>query len=390
MVIKMVSPEDFGRYSVATNFINLIVIPLSGFLTAGLRRYTAYYISRNEYSFLSGIIKICIVYAFSLSIILTLPFLFFSKFISQIFLNSLEYSKFLFFYSFSIPFIIFSNYLSSFLTGLEKFKEISISNNISPNISRILFLFIWWLFLPFKEVGITLSLVFKSIVSFFQLSFYSLKKLKEFLKFEKKYEFKEWFRYSFPTFLRYVFSYIADNIGVVILGSSKNSLEAGIYRGANFLSNMLWSINLSFSSVLNPRLVHLIAQNKITESKKLMYKFMFLNILVNFIFLLMFIIFGKQLLYLLGKEYINGYNVLIILSLCSLIEAMSGVFQVYIDAKGRSDLNLISYIIYNISTIYFIALFTNLYSKEGTALGYLFGIVVLSIMRFIFYFKISK
>ncbi|MFZ8846146.1 MAG: oligosaccharide flippase family protein, partial [Candidatus Hydrothermia bacterium] len=44
MVIKMVSPEDFGRYSVATNFINLIVIPLSGFLTAGLRRYTAYYI----------------------------------------------------------------------------------------------------------------------------------------------------------------------------------------------------------------------------------------------------------------------------------------------------------------------------------------------------------
>ncbi len=262
MVIKMVSPEDFGRYSVATNFINLIVIPLSGLLTAGLRRYTAYYISRGEYSFLSGIIKICIVYAFSLSIILTLPFLFFSKFISQIFLNSLEYSKFLFFYSFSIPFIIFSNYLSSFLTGLEKFKEISISNNISPNISRILFLFIWWLFLPFKEVGITFSLVFKSIVSFFQLSFYSLKKLKEFLKFEKKYEFKEWFRYSFPTFLRYVFSYIADNIGVVILGSSKNSLEAGIYRGANFLSNMLWYINLSFSSVLNPRLVHLIAQNK--------------------------------------------------------------------------------------------------------------------------------
>jgi O-antigen/teichoic acid export membrane protein len=104
----------------------------------------------------------------------------------------------------------------------------------------------------------------------------------------------------------------------------------------------------------------------------------------------MFIIFGKHLLYLLGKEYINGYNVLIILSLCSLIEAMSGVFQVYTDAKGRSDLNLISYIIYNISTIYFIALFTNLYSKEGTALGYLFGIVVLSIMRFIFYFKISK
>jgi len=389
IVIKMVSAEDFGSFSVATNFINLYVIILGGFLTNALRRFTAYYRGNNDYEKLSGLLKTSLYYAFILSLILTLPFLFFSKQISLFFLKSEVYTKFLFFYSFSIPFIIFSSYLSAYLSGFEKFKELSISNNIMPNIFRLIFLIIWWIFLPFKEIGITLSLVIRSIINFIFNVFYSKENLRV-LEHKPRYEFKNWFKFSFPSFIKYGFSYLADNIGVVILGSLKDNLSAGIYRGSSFISSILWNLNIAFSSVLMPRITFLISENKEIIALKTLRKFFLLNTIVIFISLIFLIFFGKFILSLLGKDYVFGYDVLIILTFQCLIGTFSSPFEVYLEAKGRTDLNLLNYIIYSLSSIFFLFFLTKLYSKEGTALAYLFSITLMSISRIIIFKLVSK
>ncbi|MEO0144636.1 MAG: oligosaccharide flippase family protein [candidate division WOR-3 bacterium] len=389
IVIKMVSTKDFGSYSVATSFTNLFVIILGGFLTSAIRRFSAYYRGNNEFDKISGILKFSLIYSFTLSIVLTFPFLFFPSLISQIFLNSIDYSKFLFFYAFSIPFTIFSTYLTAYLSGFEKFKEISFSTNIFPNIFRLLFLIFWWLFLPFKEIGITLSLVFKSIINFLSSYYYSKEELK-ILKYNPKYEFKKWLKFSTPSFLRYAVSYLADNIGIIILGSLKDSLSAGIYRGANFISSILWNINIAFSSVLMPRITYFISQNKEELALKTLRKYYILNSFIILLFTIFIIFFGKYLLLLLGRDYVLGYKVLIILSFQALIGTISAPYEVYLEAKGRTDLNFINYLIYSISTIIFLYIFTKLYSKEGTAYAYLFGIIVLSVFRIIMFKSVCK
>ncbi len=389
IVIKMVSADDLGKYSVAISFINIIVIILSGFFTSALRRFTAYYRGTNELDKISGILKLSLIYSTILTFILTPPFLIFPNFISEFFLKSEDYSKFLFFYAFSIPFTIFSTYLSAYLSGFEKFREIAISNNIYPNILRLFFLIIWWILLPFKEIGITLSLVVKSIVNFVSSLNYSKEKLGV-LKYKPKYELSSWFKFSFPGFLRYGFSYLADNIGIVLLGSLKDSLSAGIYRGANFITSILWNINIAFSSTIIPRITLLISKGEEDLAIKILRKYYILNTSIIFVSTLLLIFLGEYLLSLLGKDYVLGYNVLIILCFQALIGAFSSPFEVYLEARGRTDLSLINYIIYSFTTIFAIYFFTKLYSKEGTAYGYVFSMISLSISRFILFKIISK
>ncbi len=389
IVIKMVSADDFGKYSVAISFINIIVIILSGFLTSALRRFTAYYRGSNELDKMSGILKLSLTYSTISGLVLTIPFLIFPNFISEFFLKSKDYSKFLFLYAFSIPFIIFSTYLSAYLSGFEKFREIALSNNIYPNIFRLFFLLIWWIFLPFKEIGITLSLVVKSIVSFVSSLNYSKEKLGV-LKYKPKYELSSWLKFSLPGFLRYGTSYLADNIGVVLLGSLKDSLSAGIYRGANFIISILWNINIAFSSTIIPRITLLVSKGDEDLALRILRKYFILNTFIIFISTIFLISFGEYLLLLLGKDYVLGYNVLIILCFQVLLGAFSAPFEVYLEAKGRTDLSLISYIIYSFTTIVAIYFFTKLYSKEGTAYGYLFSITSLSISRFILFKIVSK
>lgn len=385
----MVSAEDFGIYSVAVNYINIYVVILSGILTSTLRRFIAYYRGSKENEKISGIMRISLIYGLILSFILMFYFLILSDIISRIFLNSSSYSKFLFFYSFSIPFTILSSYFSSYLLGFEKYKEFSNSNNIFPNVSRLIFLLFWWIFLPFKEIGITLSLVFKSFTNFISSLFY-LKNEFKFLKYNPKYEFKKWFKFSFPSFLRYSFSYLADNVGIVVLGSLKDSLSAGIYRASNFIISILWNLNIAFSSTLLPRITKLIAQNSEILALKTLRKFFILNTLIVYLIAIFLIFFGKFILFLLGKDYVLGYNVLIILSFQVLIGTFSSPFEIYLEAKGRTDLTLINYIIYSFSTILFLFIFTKLYSKEGTALAYLLSIILLSISRFLMFKIVSK
>ncbi len=389
IVIKMVSTQDFGNYSVAVNYVNIYVVILSGFLTSTSRRFIAYYRGSNENEKISGIIRVSLIYGLILSVVLMSYFLFFSDIISKSFLNSSSYSKFLFFYSFSIPFMIFSSYFSSYLLGFEKYTEFSNSNNIFPNVFRLIFLLFWWIFLPFKEIGITLSLVFKSFINFIFSLFY-LKNEFKFLKYNPKYEFKNWFKFSFPSFLRYVFSYLADNIGIIVLGSLKDNLSAGIYRGSNFIISILWNLNIAFSSTLFPRITKLIAQNYDILALKTLRKFFILNTLIVYFIVVFLIFFGKFVLSLLGKDYVLGYNVLIILSFQVLIGAFFSPFEIYLEAKGRTDLNLINYIVYSFSTILFLFIFTKIYSKEGTALAYLFSIIILSISRLLMFKIVSK
>ncbi|MCS7245882.1 MAG: oligosaccharide flippase family protein [candidate division WOR-3 bacterium] len=384
LVIKMVSVKDFGSYSVAVSFINLFVVILGGFLTGALRRFTAYYRGNNSFEYISGILKLSLIYAFIIGLILFLVFFLFSKALSINVLKSNDYAKFLFFYSLSIPFSIFATYLSSYLTGFEKFKLVSLSNNVISNIVRLFTLIVWWLFLPFKEIGIVLSLVFKSIVNFFHLLLYSKNELK-FIKYKSSFEFKEWFKFSLPGFFRYGLSYLSDNIGVIILGSIKDSINAGIYRGANFITSILWNLNLAFSSVLIPKISFLISQKKEIIAIRILRKYAILNAVLVYISLLFFIFFGEWVLLLLGKDYVLGYGVLILLSFQVLIGTFSSPFEIYLEAKGRTDLNLVSYAIYSISTLAFLFIFTNMYAKEGTAISYLLSIIVLFISRIVIF-----
>ena len=376
IVIKMLTVQQYGEYSTITSFVNMIVLPLAGFFSLALRRYVPLYLKQKEHPLISGLIRTSLLYALALAILFPSAIFIFSGWIAERILH-MGNPGYVQLYAVIVPILLLASPISALMLGLEKFREYTYAVNVFPNIARLLHLLIWWIFLPYHMVGALLSFLTKSSTNL-AFSFHFVKKdFFQFLSVQPRYRIKEWVRFSLPNTLRFVVSYTAQNIGVVLLGNMKTHTDAGIFKASSILVMGVHSLTLAFSSVLLPRLSKEITQN---GGIRTTLNTSFLNLSMASALILPFILMGKFILSLLGPEYVRGYPVLLIMSIMLLLEAWSSAWQVYIIARGRTDLNLITYSFSSTSSIIASYLLISALGTTGAALA----IVVQSVINFIF------
>ncbi len=373
IVIKMLTVQQYGEYSTITSFVNMLVLPLAGFFSLAIRRYVPLYLKQDEHSLISGLLRLSLMYSLILAIAFPSLLIPLSGWISQKIIHA-ENPHYIQLYALTVPLLILASPISALMLGMEKFREYTHAVNVFPNIARLTHLLLWWAFLPYQMAGAILSFFTKSSLNLF-LSWRSVKKdLFRWLATGPLYRTEEWVRFSLPSFLRFVVSYTAQNIGVVLLGNLRTHTDAGIFKASSIIVMGVHSLTLAFSSVVLPRLSKEILHGGGLDTTG---RVSLMNLMGASAIIIPFVLLGNFILGLLGQEYVRGYPVLLIMSIMLLLEAWTSAWQGYITARGRTDLNLITYSVSSTASI----LASYLFIKGVGIYGAAWAIVVESVIN---------
>lgn len=321
LISRTFGAETYGRFSLLLTTIQFLVLLFSLGLPQLMIKLTAdkrfYDITpKNNYLYhaliailVSGIIGSILLY-FSVDIIAV-----------NIFRDPLliPYFKTL---SYFFVFFVLHSFLVEFLKGRKLFINYGLYLYVMP---YLLFFIIYFVFYD-KEINITERAIYFSylipflIITVITFFFLPLKQLKT----TKAYPYKDLFQLSFPMLFSATFIFISNWTDVFMLGAMVTKAEVGIYNAAYKLAIIALLVITAVNTVLEPRISELYSKNNIEEIKKEVQKATKIITYITIPIVVVLIVFRKQLLGMVGLEFVQGEQVLIIVSLGLLFNALSG------------------------------------------------------------------
>jgi O-antigen/teichoic acid export membrane protein len=232
-----------------------------------------------------------------------------------------------------------------------------------------------------------------SIVMSAIFAFVFLKKLSPSI-FQKKptpiYETKALIGFSWPLLFVKMLDFLIFWIGILMLGYFRTSHDVGIYGPTQRTAILLWIIFTCFNSIFAPIISDLYNRKelgKLGNLFKIVTKWIFSFSLPGFILL---IFYSEEILYLWGKEFVEGSLCLIILSAAYLFLSAVGPVRHMIMMSGRTKINLINSIIGFISVISLNLVLVPKYGMIGAAVATAFSICVVSVLGLVEVYVILK
>jgi O-antigen/teichoic acid export membrane protein len=309
-----------------------------------------------------------------------IPMLFFylgSHFLShEIFKNSNLYKYFLVI-SVSIPLFVVHEIFVYFFIATKNFLKFNLFMFVVPNVLLIGFLSLFHLLDKghyFTFLAFSLAIFFTviaEIVTIFEW------KSKQIIEVQST---KELLNTASPLFFSGFLMYLLNGTSIIILGLMVNEKELGIYNVAFKVANLGLLIIVSISTIITPKIAQLYGENKITELKKTIQNATQLISILTVPLVLTVIIFNKMILSLFSSEAIVGGNVLIILILGVLINAMAGNGDQILNMTNNQDILRNITLICFISNVIINVILISFYGILGAALASLFTNLLLNIL----------
>lgn len=329
-VSRVLNPDGVGKVEFSLSIIQYFVILAQiGIPTYGLRQSAKYKNNKNELS--KFIQEILIINIISIGISY-LIFLLFLKFYDY------EYHRILIILSFNI--VSLNLTMDWFYQGIEEYKHITKRTFIIKIITLVFIL----VFIK-KETDYYIYAMILA-VSNILTSIYNLINMKKYIFIFKKYNGYEISKHI-KTIL--VLSGITlsiaiyTNIDKTMLGWIKGDAAVGIYTSSLKIINMLVMIVTSFSAILLPRIVFYIENKDYYNIELLVGKAnRFIMMLAIPIIFGIIMISSDIVVLLLGNEFKESINILIILTPLILILGIANLTGTILLAYEREKITLLS------------------------------------------------
>ncbi len=386
-LIYHLDPKEFGLYSVPSDFINMVSLGVLSIFTNATQRFLAEYRGKGETEKISGILFFSLTYFLVFGFLLFIFFSIFSEKVATLFLKDPSYAYAIRLYSFGVPFMALSLYLASVLYGFGKFKEVSISDIILPTLSRAIFLFLFLPIYPSKVFIAVNSVNFKFFANFVGNLFASYKILKEHLFGKRSYEFKTWFNYAFPLWLKYLLSLMQNNLKAVIVGASLGALSGGIFKAAGLISSAVFILEVSISNVIFIEMSREFGRMCILEAALRVREITPKVIIVMGTFSILSSLLGISVLRIIGRGYEGGDVTLAVMVLGYYVNSLSGIWQAALQSFGRSDMIFLISLAYAILDVVVAILLIGPLGITGAALSFPISAFFITILR-LYMFKI--
>jgi len=387
IIIRMLSVEDYGAYTILVGFVNILVIPASRLFSIALKRYVPVYRRQGESGKIKGLVISAIIYVLGFSaIVMAILFLLSGWILKDVLKIGFSYRLLFFIYVLGIPIMTLPAVFFNLLLGYEKFREYTVSVNILPNSFRLIYVLLWWIALPAKAVGAITSLIAKNAVNLISAIWYLGEEFEELKYVKPVFHLKEWVLFSLPYSLRFFISYLAQNIGVILLGNFHKVTDAGIFRASSFLVMAVQGLTMAFSGVVLPKLAREIGEGSGREIG-IVKTATFQNVAITSSMIMVFVVGGAYFLRILGPEYVKGFPVLLIIML--LLESWSYTWQDYIIAKGRTDLILLNQTVASFFSILGSFIFIKMFGLTGAAVAFVFESTVNYLLRYLWAWRLS-
>lgn len=317
-----------------------------------------------------------------LSISIALLFIAFSPWIANDLFNDPKLQTPLMIFLMVTPFQVLAQLFSSGLVGFRKIWQASL-------VEQALGLF-------FMVIGIGILILFDLEFSVINVAWcYSIGRLLVFLitgvywkTIFNNYEshtnvIKNSLKVAFPLFVASLTASLSNNLDVLMLGWLSSTYQVGLYTVAAKIAFMTSFFLAVAHTAISPKIASMYEKGENIALEKMVQNTSFSLFLIGLFTLLGFIVLGKYILMLWGLEFIDGYYLLIILSIGQFFNISTGTVGSLLSMTGFEKNLLwinVFYLVFNFLLCYVLI---NYFGAKGAAIAMAVSVAVFNIFKVI-------
>lgn len=375
LISNFFDTEAYGIFSLIQTFILI----LSLIFTLGVQNVLISEINNQlndgvdySHSFLLKTSKLVLVTS-----ILPILILYFGKETLSHLFNNKNLIKHFEFIAISIPFLLLHEVILYYFIALKKFVRFGFFMFFLPNI------FFTTSILIFKNLindsfYITVLFCLSYILTFFIEFVLTFRGFKFKTSTKKLLSYQKILQKALPMMFSGIMVLLLNWTDILMLGVMKSEKEVGIYNAAFKIGFMVLIIISTINVIIVPKISELFQEGKLIELKKLLNRSTQLITILTLPIVLVLIVFGKYILAQFGSDFIEGYLVLVIITLSSFFSSICGnVDQILNFTNNQSALLKINIFSLLLNVVLNFFLIDN-YGIEGAATASLISTIFLN------------
>jgi O-antigen/teichoic acid export membrane protein len=381
---KLLGAEIYGEFIFIVSFLSFFVT-ISG---AGLANGVIAFFHKQETkdskeSLSTHVIKMVLI--FSLIIIFFLYL--FSNTISEKLLNNPKLLTTFLMLIPTIALLSLEHVTLSVLRANERVKEMVFVRNIFIPASKLLLLLVFVLIFKMKNIySLIIPYYIYSIVALIYIA-YTLKKFDFIGKIKKEDINKEILFFSMPLLFGGMISILTTNVDQYMIGYMLSSKDVGIYKVAVQFATLSSFAYISLNTAFAPSISKLYHQGKMGELIDIYRKSTkWLTIINLFIFGIYFVA-AKDLMRIVGEEFVDGATAVIIISLGEIINSGVGSVDSINIQTGHPRYSLYTKLIVLVSNVILNRLLIPSYGINGAAFATMMSIMMSNSINFLFMYR---
>lgn len=362
LLARWMGATEVGIYVYAFSFCNLVAIIAGLGLASSALKFIGHGLAHKEHEAIVGIARI------GMQIVLLSGLCFATAGEALIYITngiiSPQYIKSLTFAMVGIPAMCLINWQSTIAQCLNWFAAAFMPTNVTRPLLLIIAIAAVRLF-AYDLNAANVMLLHLVIMAFIWLTsaIYMKKRLaRRFRDIKPRYQTVLWLRTGFPLLFVALFSNFFLDINIVTVGLYLNSDQLAIFNACFRVAVLIAFGIQSIDAILLPRFTQMYAAQDNVKLQRLIMLTTQLKFWSSVCGLVIFSVFGRDILSYFGEEFVVGYNALILLALSQVIRAAVGPLALILSLTGHHAYCLIVSVL---STLVMLALNYFLIEKFG-------------------------
>ncbi len=157
-----------------------------------------------------------------------------------------------------------------------------------------------------------------------------------------QYNARTWLTSSLPFMFLGVTEIINSQGDILMLGVMKDVSVVGIYGVVSRISILVIFIQAAVNNVLGPIIASFYADNKLADLHKIIVKSARIVLLISLVVSSILFLFGRSILSSFGSDFVIGYSALLILTIGQLFNSALGPVGLLLNMTGYEKLTAIS------------------------------------------------
>lgn len=390
LIGRLLGASIYGQFTYVISFLSFLIMFSTLGLDNGIISFVQKFEAHNESEKKKEYVSFSLFVALIVSTLIALVIYFNLDFTLSRLLNRPNYGTIIIVLLPSIPIITIKKLLLNSLRAEKRIKELVLIRNIVSPIARLFFLIIFVVIFKLYNIYALIIGYYSYIVVEFVLIIYHIKKLNLIGKFRFSKEHFQILKYSFPMLLAGIVGIVVVNVDQFMIGYLLDSKQVGIYRVAVQFGTVSTLGLISINAIFVPIISYLYHSDKLNELKNIYAISTKWIYTINLLVFGVIILFGKEILMLVGNEFVIGYTALILISLGQTVNSLVGSAGFMNAMTGHPEYTLYGNLIVMFGNVFLNLMLIPKWGIVGAAIASMISVAVSNIFKLGFLYSHLK
>ncbi len=323
VVGRLLGAKSYGEYIFITSFLSFFVVVSHAGLNNGIMHFLPRYLKIEDTRKQIG--QFVLTFSALASLFLCLLLFVFSHSIATYILGDPQYRHTLLILIPSVFLLALEHTMLSIIRASKRIKEVVYVNNLIIPLSKLTLLVLFYFALDVRSIYSLIVPYYLYSAAVLIYLFFRLKKYRLIGSWSCPLAlYKDMLRYSLPLMLSGIIMVLTTHIDQFMIGYYLASAQVGIYRVASQFAVLTSIAYISLRTTIDPVIADLYHQKKWTELKEMYVVSTKWVSLINLFIFGLFFVFATDLLGLVGREFVSGSTVLILIALGQIVNSLTG------------------------------------------------------------------